>query len=220
MKSVLTAAIALLLTVSIASASVVLSASATAPTDNVAISQTVATGSNDAKMPDSGLYEAAQTFTPAQSFTLDKVTVLARAGEDNLPTTVTLGFKLFQANADGSYSASNVILSDTAIAMPSDGTGTGRYFTFDLPDQLLNAGTTYGFSMWVTSGSSAGNHNLVVANSNPYADGTSVRLNHSGTINANQTADDLVFYAQSVPEPATMSLLAIGAVAGLIRRRK
>jgi hypothetical protein len=162
-----------------------------------------------------------QTFTPASSLTMTGLTVKGFANTSaSFGGTVNTGsWTLTISRVD----PGNILTRlDQETANPSAVTDGSAYLTFALDNPVsLNAGTTYAYDIF----SSIGYFGFAKSSTDVYAGG--VAMQHGGTSRTsadgvaftNAQAVDRTFFVQgTVPEPASVSILAISAL-GLLARR-
>lgn len=182
-----------------------------------------------------GANNPGSTFTTgsnAGGYNLDSITVYVVDHHGGLTGTGgTVQVQLGTAASSGG----NVTLSNTAghfASLPA-ANGGGNYFTYTFATPIsLAANTLYGYGLFTnvgfsglgltTSGGTTAQQ-LILEN----ATGTSNTYNGTdATATVGNGADNAVFEAigtpvgTAVPEPATLGLLGVGAVAMLRRRRK
>lgn len=165
---------------------------------------------------------SAQTFTAPQNFTLTGVTIKGNANNGG-------SFGAFSAGVTFSIAISEVVGStlsqidlETVTFQPTDG---AAYLTFTLePVDPINlaGGTQYAFTIY----SSSGFYGLDESSTDVYAGGAAIqhgstaRTASSGaSITNTQSTDRTFFIAGTVPEPASLSALAL-AMGAVLRRRR
>ncbi len=161
-----------------------------------------------------------QTFTTSESFTLDKIVVQLMAAGSGA-AGASFGVEMWQ-KINGNWTLMHVSDGDSLPV----GLTAGIYLTFDIIDTDLTAGNEYGFLLrFETQGN---NRELNLARSGDTYAGGSVWQRTLGTgvarglplsIPTLDTTRDLVFFLQPVPEPTSLTLLALGGLM-ILRRRK
>jgi len=199
---------------------VITTASSTAPTANVLISQ-AAGETYDQWRNTTSLRDIGQTFTYSDAFTLASITIQASSSTsipaDVLGTAFSLDIYTFGNAVD--VTPDNLVSSQSGTLPASF--SPGDYLTFDIPDLSLDANQQYGFVLRFTT--SATNRILrVVTTHTTSAYPSGVDLYYNGSSYAGY-AGDLVFFINTIPEPSTCLLLVSGA-AGILfkdsRRRR
>lgn len=204
----------------------------TAPSSNLLLSQTVG-GSQ--YLVDSGRDPGqGQTFNLASDFTLDAITVqigtdtrgAQNAAEEADALSLNLydisnGFVLDGTTLLGSFSDATAADFDATTANT-----TPLFLTFDLDAAstaslgTLTAGTQYAFTVTTSATTDPGFRiERSAAQSYTGGDGIFTGGNNEATL---RTTDDAVFFIQgtAVPEPGALSLLALGAIGFVTRRRR
>ena len=220
---------AVMLLAGVASASVIVGG--TAPTTNIYLSQTAEgdpINSNDVRYQATAYRTAGQNFTATTSTIVDAITFKGQSEARGNPLPMTLKVWELSSIYSDPY-ASGVLLGSESgsVAYTAD---TAQYITFDLTTDIsIVAGHVYGFEVVIDGPAASAKRYgdpgmLVSAADNPYVDGNPIRLATTapGAGAYNHSSDDvldMVFYIQDVPEPATLTVLGLGALA-MLRRRK
>jgi MYXO-CTERM domain-containing protein len=216
-------------------AQVIVSTSATAPTENISNSFVVSDTTNSTWQwrydTENGYRDLGQRFTAASDGVLDAITVQSyyTGGAGAVDSSFTLTVYSF-TNTSSSAAIDQTLLTLTGT-LPSDIITTKYFVTFDLPDTLdLESGVSYGFLLHFDNGPTSNQYiSMAMGTSADYTipEG-SYRIENSGTyppssFTTSQTTS-LEYYVQVIPEPSasTMALAAaaILAVAVLQRRRR
>ncbi len=207
-------------------AQVIVSTSTIAPTADVVISDTAATGSNlqwhwTTDSP-SNERDVIQTFTPATTFSLTSIT-FELAGGASEGSAFTLSLDTFASGANNGYGTGATIPTGTVNqwtgTLPTSGLTVGNtYVTFTIPTTTVTAGTVYGLALAFTSdnGNEASFDTATApAVVSPATTSTSMLFTGTPETNYTLTGYDYVFYVtEAVPEPSSLSLLLL-ACAGL-----
>ncbi len=181
-----------------------------------------------------------QTFKVDRGAVMSSVTVLGRGnsagswngGPQPFTGSEVWGIQIGSLNADGSIFVLDTETA-TGFAAPAN---ISDYLTFKLDNPVaLSYGATYVFSICINSGAWFG---LAHSDGDVYAGGTAINNNRSlanpGNNNGGNRytfdgngfaapvdpAYDYVFAINAVPEPTTFSLLGLGGLAFLARRRR
>ena len=111
----------------------------------------------------------------------------------------------------------NVLAAESFSMAGNGGSTDPDYITFDFDTSIsLSAGTAY-FALLYFNGTTTASIYSSNNSENPAANGSVCRRNNSNNqVSANQ---DLVFFANPIPEPATIGLLGFSAVVVLMLRR-
>ena len=205
----------------------IISMSSSAPTANVAISQTgggTLQQFNYSQTGDNMPRDAGQSFLVGPGgLTLDKITVnLNRLNTPNYDGK-SMTLEIFTLTDGSDFTPNSTVSTEGGsflADMQSQYNSNNTYLTFDITDVALSAGQQYGFLLMHDA--NVGAYDMRVhrnsAGEGGYTDGIGIVQLQSTTFSA--MGGDLEFYLQAVPEPATMSLLALGGLAVLRRRRK
>jgi len=201
--------------------------SASAPTDNVAISQTAVDNStpfrwNRAAGTDRCPRDAGQSFlVGAEGFVLDRITVnlsaAATAAYDSQPITV----EIFSLTDESDVVPDHTVASES-LSLPDDMKAAfdagNTYLTIDISDVTLDAGRRYGFLLMHDALQSMDDNMLLAAKANSgYTDGIGITREQRGTAGdiykattvwtgSSQPAD-LEFYLQSAPPAGTVLVI-------------
>jgi len=235
-------AVVLALIVGTANAALVTTQSASAPTDNVVISQTAGAYSSPFRWErpagtDRNPRDLGQSFlVGAGGLVLDKISVniatLASSAYDG--GSVTMDIFTLTDGSDFTPDSNVATESGTLPAgMKSSFDGGDTYLTFDVTDVTLSAGQQYGFLLMHGAQQSIGDNMLLESQANSaYTDGIGIVREQRGTggdnymeatvwVGSSQPAD-VQFYLQEVPEPSAFFLAAVGllGVAAGGRRRR
>jgi hypothetical protein len=202
-------------------AQVIVTASVSAPTDNIILSNTAPTTTNLSFLyTGSGAGEqrdVGQTFTVASAVDLDKV-VLFQIGA-SATTSSTRNFTLtIESFATTLVDSARTLVSEQTGVLQSLPSGN-QWVTFDLGTSVsLSAGTVYGFRFAFTTMDATSAFRLDQNSS--YAGGTGYQIVYS-TSSTPSAVSDARFYLQTVPEASTVALaVAGGSVLMLIVRRR
>jgi hypothetical protein len=201
-------------------AQVFVTSNATAPTDNIILSNTAATTTNlSFRYTGNGTAlqrDVGQTFTVASAVDLDKVVLFQIGGSS---TSSTRNFTLtIESFATTLVDSARTLVSAQTGALQSLPTGN-QWVTFDLGTSVsLSTGTVYGFRFAFDTMDATSEFRLDMNSS--YAGGTGYQIVYS-TSSTPSAVSDARFYLQTVPEPSTVALaVAGGSVLMLIVRRR
>ncbi|MFA6961751.1 MAG: hypothetical protein WC205_13435 [Opitutaceae bacterium] len=240
--------IAALLVLAIASPShaqtVAVSRSATAPTDNLAFSQTTFTdlGGGVAAVyswnntSGSSFRDIMQSFTPSVGYTLDKVTFQIGGG---LYTASRAALSGASVNVTLVTLSSNVTSGLTVVPNSSVSLGTGvfpdmtsaatsDYLTFDVNNTALTGGTTYGIVLSFVNSASDQAIPLVIKYGTVGSVGGNIYIHdqNSAANTFTSVSNEYLFYLQSapssIPEPSATAMilgLACGSLVFIRRHR-
>ena len=164
-------------------------------------------------------HDAGQTFTPAADGILNSFTIQLAQGNAMDAAEESVLLRLGTITRPGGVFTFTDIYSSTSSATSSDPDWlTGDYLTFDFETpQAVTGGVEYGV---ITDAQAMGAwQNGIpyrVLTGNTYAGGS--LINRGGEI----TNNAVLFHADlsAIPEPSTLSLLAVGVIGGLILRAR
>jgi len=207
-------------------AQVLVTSNATAPTDNIIISNTAASSGSNLSFRYTGTgasqqRDVGQTFTVPSTVDLDKVVVFMIGAS---ATTITRNFTL----TIESFATTSVTSNRTLVTAPpqsgvlqSIGTGN-QWVTFDLGSSVsLSSGITYGFRLGFDTMDASSTMGLDETIPAAYANGTAFQIDYSASSTPSALSGDFRFYLQTVPEPSTVALAVAGvSVLMLVVRRR
>jgi hypothetical protein len=129
-------------------------------------------------------YVVAQSFTPQTAFNLCKVNVVLQSppGQGNQSATLYV--------QDGPGAGANVYVSASASGISES--NPGNWYTFDVPDTMLSALTTYYIRV-------SGNVTWKSRDTNPYANGVAYRNGVAGVPNRDQWFMTYTYEYQECP---------------------
>jgi hypothetical protein len=156
-----------------------------------------------------------QSFKWDTNLALKSITVQDNNGQAKVRDG-TLYLFSFTSEANAlSFTSPNSLISDTYSRSTPLGNDVYLTHTFDTP-VALTSGSYYAFAF-----SANANHAYKVQNSNPYAFGSGAKYDTAtSTWTLMGSSRDMTFYLTAIPEPASLSLLAIGGLALLRRTRR
>ncbi len=160
----------------------------------------------------------------AADFWLDSITMKLNNGGEGTANVEGKSFNMKVFSLDDMNDATpNTIFLDATGDMPASmPTGIG-YVTFDFANYVwMTAGQQYGFTIDFAAEDPTNITWFREAwNNNNYTNGLQL-LSRDGGASWNTVNDSMAFWVveSEIPEPATMSLLALGGLAVLRRRRK
>ena len=191
------------------------------PANDVTLSQTnIVTGSHiSARERSAGdLRGVGQSFTWNSALALDSVGFLAYSGQPAW-TDQDYVFKIHELNSSGSVQST---VYQTEFLLAAGDVFKRKWTNLDIDNQNLVNGTVYGFILAPKTGIYQ-NQILYIANNtgNPYAAGVATQsgLGSDLTTYGSTSSNDLGFYLQTIPEPATMGLL-VTAMIGILGIRR
>ena len=191
------------------------------PGSDVTISQEVAEAGKNISARERSLGDlrgAGQSFTWNSTLALDSIGFLVYSGQPAW-TDQDYVLKLHELNSSGTVQ-STVYTANFTLAVGD--VLKNKWVNLDIDNQILTSGTVYGFVLAPKTGVYNGNI-LYIANNtaNPYAGGraTQSALGTDLTTYGSTSLNDLGFYMQTIPEPATMGLL-VSAMVGILGIRR
>jgi hypothetical protein len=213
----------------------VITESATAPTTYV-IGQPDYTGTlNGGQDYSNNGGPPAQSFTPTTSFNLAAVTVKGGGSDGSANQGGSTIWDITISSVSDSTSKVTVLDSESVAFFP---TSSSDYLTLTLNTPIaLSANTEYAYSIYTYTPSSTGtggnnyayygfakSSSDVLSGGYAFQEGTSAdttaAVGSTDTI-SNKQSDDRTFYVEStVPEPASLSILALGGLGVLQSRRR
>lgn len=179
------------------------------PASGILLSRNVA-GDVGSYLCNRGIGTAAQigqTFRLPVAATLDRLTLRARPETDVAGTLVILYFGTFSDEHDVTM---NTLMASEIAPLPSPlAIGEVVYLTFDLSNQLLEAGQQYGFVLGFSGGDHPGDARLDLLHlgADSYADGQAIEW---AGLQETALANDLVFYLQGAGGSVAEPLLLLG----------
>ncbi|NWK54537.1 PEP-CTERM sorting domain-containing protein [Verrucomicrobiaceae bacterium N1E253] len=221
------------LTASTHAASLIIGGSA--PTEDVVFSQTSHNNNSGSSVTTS----TGQTFATTTAFDLSAISVLKGSTQNGYVVgdqvrlqiftvtdgaTVATNWKTGSGTSDPVASAGITPIFDSAFDITTSGTANiaeGTLLTFDIGNLSLSANTDYGFVFTFIDAAGGPNNMNFKQNtlSNDFANG--MKISSSATNNTTSVNQDLAFYVVSaVPEPSSTTLLGLGGLALILRRRK
>jgi hypothetical protein len=166
-----------------------------------------------------------QTFNVAAAVDVNKLTV--RMGNSSTALDTTVGAHVLwlaimeDTNADGKTDTQ--VGSTFSYDLAGFNSVGGDYLTFEFDTLSLSSGT-YGFELaWREDGTDAwddASHNLALLRSidSSFSDGGQIsKTDYTGFPNSGvfvSTSNDLTFYVEAIPEPATLGLICL--VSGML----
>ena len=176
---------------------------------------------------DGNYRKGGQTFQLAEAAAVASLTVQVNEGTA-LPEAGTHELLVWFGRWNANGTPGDTVLQET-FDVAGDTFTAGKFYKFTFDSAFdLDAATDYAFQIWWTSGGAdhfirwnRANGNGALAGggmlfANVAASDTSFPFSDGATAGA----DDWVFALETVPEPATLGLLAVGATGLLIRRRR
>lgn len=165
-----------------------------------------------------------QFYYIPSDFEIDTISLFT-AGSYLIPAGLEVGFTLTintYASASSATPLSTVATYNGTLTRRSSG---NLWWSFDIPDTELSAGTLYGFTL---SFSEAANASNVISwqtftGPNPFPNAGFAQINYNtGSPVATFVNGDLNFIVQgtTVPEPSTAAMLLIPGMALVLRRRR